>query len=147
MQAPHHSCEFEPRSWWGVLDTSLWDKVRQLLATGRRFSTGTSVTFTNKAYHHDIAEIQLPYDQDHNEPGCYRQWLFLIVTFNMCHLHIYLFGNKSWNPIEWDKVRQLLATGRRFSTGTSVSFTNKAYHHDITEILLKVAINTISQKL
>ena len=31
-----------------------------------------------------------------------------------------------------------------FSPGTSVSFTNKTYRHDITEILLKVALNTIT---
>jgi hypothetical protein len=30
-----------------------------------------------------------------------------------------------------------------FSPGTSVSFTNKSDCHDITEILLKVALNTI----
>jgi hypothetical protein len=28
----HYSCEFEPRSWRGVLDTTLRDKVRQLFA-------------------------------------------------------------------------------------------------------------------
>jgi hypothetical protein len=31
-----------------------------------------------------------------------------------------------------------------FSPGTSVSFTNKTDRHDITEILLKVALNTIT---
>ena len=31
-----------------------------------------------------------------------------------------------------------------FSPGTPVSFTNKTYHHDITETLLKVALNTIT---
>jgi hypothetical protein len=30
-------------------------------------------------------------------------------------------------------------------SGTSVSFTNKTDHHDRTEILLKVAFNTIKQ--
>ena len=37
-------------------------------------------------------------------------------------------------------------TGRWFSPGTSVSSTNKTDHHDtcITEILLKVALNTIN---
>jgi len=35
--------------------------------------------------------------------------------------------------------------GRWFSPGTPVSFTNKTDHHDITEILLKVALNTINQ--
>ena len=33
----------------------------------------------------------------------------------------------------------------RISTGTPVSSTNKSDHHDITEILLIVALNTINQ--
>ena len=37
-------------------------------------------------------------------------------------------------------------TGRWFSPGTPVSSTNKTDHHDITEILLKVALNTITHK-
>jgi hypothetical protein len=37
-----------------------------------------------------------------------------------------------------DKVCQSLAVGRLFSSNTPVSSTNKTYHHDITEILLKV---------
>ena len=44
-----------------------------------------------------------------------------------------------------DKVCHWLATGWWFSAGTSVSSTNKTDHHDITEILLKVALNTIKQ--
>jgi hypothetical protein len=36
-------------------------------------------------------------------------------------------------------VRQLLATGRWFSSGTPVSSTNKTDRHDITEISLEVA--------
>jgi hypothetical protein len=34
---------------------------------------------------------------------------------------------------------------RWFSPGTPVSTINKTYHHDINEILLKVALNTIKQ--
>jgi hypothetical protein len=34
--------------------------------------------------------------------------------------------------------------GRWFSPGTPVSSTNKTNRHDITEILLKVALNTIT---
>jgi hypothetical protein len=41
-----------------------------------------------------------------------------------------------------DKVCQWLATGRWFSPGTPVSSTNKTDRHDITEILLKVSLNT-----
>jgi hypothetical protein len=35
----------------------------------------------------------------------------------------------------------------RFSLGTPVSSTNKTDHHDISEILLKVALNTIALTL
>ena len=44
-----------------------------------------------------------------------------------------------------DQVCQWLTTDQWFSPGTLVSFTNKTDHHDITEILLKVALNTINQ--
>jgi hypothetical protein len=43
------------------------------------------------------------------------------------------------------KVCQWLETGRWFSPGPPVSSTNKIDRHDITEILLKVALNTINQ--
>jgi ribosomal 30S subunit maturation factor RimM len=42
-----------------------------------------------------------------------------------------------------DEVYQLLAHGRWFSPGTPASSTTKAGRHDIAEILLKVALNTI----
>jgi hypothetical protein len=44
--------------------------------------------------------------------------------------------------IQRDKVCERLATGWWFSSGTPVSSTNKTEHHDITEILLKVVLNT-----
>jgi hypothetical protein len=44
----------------------------------------------------------------------------------------------------YDKVCQCLATGWWFSLGTPVSSTNKTDRKDITEILLKVALNTIN---
>ena len=44
-----------------------------------------------------------------------------------------------------DKVYQLLAHGRWFSPGTPASSTTKTGRHDITEILLKVALNTKNQ--
>ena len=40
-----------------------------------------------------------------------------------------------------------LATGRWFSLGTLVSSTKKTDNHNITEILLKVALNTITLTL
>jgi hypothetical protein len=44
-------------------------------------------------------------------------------------------------------VWQGLAIGQWFSPGTAVSSTNKTDCHDITEILLKVALNTINLTL
>jgi hypothetical protein len=49
--------------------------------------------------------------------------------------HIYFAG----------KVCQSFATCRWFSPGTPVSSTNKTDRHDIIEILLKVALNTINK--
>ena len=46
-----------------------------------------------------------------------------------------------------DKVYQLLAHGRWFSLGTLASSTTKTGRHDIVEILLKVALNTINQSV
>ena len=46
-----------------------------------------------------------------------------------------------------DKVCQWLTAGRLFSPGTPVSSTNKTDCHDKTEILLKVALNTINHNL
>ena len=45
----------EPRSWRGVLDTPLYDKVCQSLSTGRWFSPGTPVSSDN----HDVTELLL----------------------------------------------------------------------------------------
>jgi hypothetical protein len=59
------------------------------------------------------------------------------------------FESDSWrsvlNTTLCDKVCQWIATDRRFSLGTPVSSANKTARHDITEILLKVALTTINQ--
>ena len=58
IRAYHHwSYEFESRSWRGVLDTTLGDKLCQWIATGRWSSPGTPVFSTNKTGFHDITEI------------------------------------------------------------------------------------------
>jgi hypothetical protein len=45
-------------------------------------------------------------------------------------------------PAASDKVYQLVAHGWVFSQGTPASSNTKTGHHDIAEILLKVALNT-----
>jgi hypothetical protein len=44
-----------------------------------------------------------------------------------------------------DNAYQLLAHGRWFSPGTPASSNTKTDRHDIAEILLKVALNTINK--
>jgi hypothetical protein len=46
-----------------------------------------------------------------------------------------------------DKVYQLFAHDRWFSLDTPASSTTKIGHHDIAEILLKVALNTKNQSI
>jgi len=52
----HQHCEFEPRSWRGVLDKTLFEKV-----IGRWFSRGTPVSSINKIDRHDITEMLLKF--------------------------------------------------------------------------------------
>jgi hypothetical protein len=61
-----------------------------------------------------------------------------VASSNPAHSEVYLIQHK---------VCQWLATGRWFSPGTPVSSTNKTDRHDITEILLKMALNTINQTI
>ena len=70
------------------------------------------------------------------------QWQFYNYLCNQCLLPLTLWVQI---PLRHDKVCQWLATGWWFSPCTTVSITNKADLHDITEILLKVVLNTIKQ--
>ena len=47
------------RTWWGVLDTTLGDKLCQWLAAGLWFYSGTPVSSSNKTDSYDITEILL----------------------------------------------------------------------------------------
>ena len=67
----------------------------------------------------------------------FQEFQTFIKVIKECHSLINLFQLI-------DKLYQWLTAGRWFSPGTPVSFTNKTDHHDITEILLKVALNTIT---
>jgi hypothetical protein len=54
------------------------------------------------------------------------------------------FSNKNDTTL-CDQVCRGLGAGRWFSPGTPVSSNNKTDRHDITEILLQMALNTINQ--
>ena len=55
----HWSCEFESRSWRGVFDTTLCDKVCLLFVIESWCSPGTLVSSTNKTDRHNIPELLL----------------------------------------------------------------------------------------
>ena len=67
-------------------------------------------------------------------PTLYHHW---------CCGFDYRSGRGVLNTTLCDKVCQWLVAGWWFFPGNPVSATNKTDSHDITEILLKVALNTI----
>ena len=64
-----------------------------------------------------------------------------VVSSNPVHGEVYLI---QYYVIKF--VSDLRQLGRWFSPDTPVSSTNKIDRHDITEILLKVALNTINKQ-
>jgi hypothetical protein len=81
----------------------------------------------------------------------YGSWIYNYLC-NQCQSPLELcFRTPLWRGVVdttlCDKVCQWLATGRWFSPGTLVFSNNKTDRNDITEILLKVALNTITVRL
>ena len=66
---------------------------------------------------------------------------FTNVSSKLIHGEVYSIQHYVINVCQW------LTTGQWFYQGTPVSPTNKTDLHDITEILLKVALNTINQPI
>ena len=87
------------------------------------------------------------FEQRSSWPWLYCSWIYNYLC-NQCQSLLMLWVGISIRvncTTLCDKVCQWLATGLWFSPGPPVSFTNKTDRHDITEILLKVALNTIIQ--
>ena len=78
-------------------------------------------------------------------PWSSGSWIYNYLS-NQCLSPLMLWvriSNRARCTTLWDKVYQWLATGRGVSPGSPVSSTNKTDCHDISEMLLKVALNTI----
>ena len=81
----------------------------------------------------------------------YGSWIYNYLC-NQCISPLMLWVR---TPLRWgvldttlcDKICQWLVTGQWFFPGTPVSSNNKTDSHDIAEILLKVALNTINPNL
>ena len=102
----------------------VWQELLDM--AGRQFSLGSPVSSTNKTDPHNINEIMLS--------GIKHQ--YLIPSIKLVSL-IYTCGKVH------GKVYLTHAVGLRFILGSPVSSIEKKKtdHHNITEILLKVALN------
>ena len=81
-----------------------------------------------------------------NAPSEKKKWFWRLLIYQVLQVQTKIEHRSLQGVLDTtlcDKVCQGLATGRWFSPGIPVSFTNKTDRHDITEILLKVALNTI----
>ena len=138
------------------ISTSWIDSWLRKISTGRHFQNGRHNTA--KIQHCSISKVA--FNLFFKPVVCGRfgrlhnRWIIIIS----CWIYNYL-SNQCLSPLMlWvrisirarcttlcDKVCQWLATGQRFSPGPPLSSTNKTDHHNITEIFLKVASNTIKQ--
>jgi hypothetical protein len=87
--------------------------------------------------------IQLPNSLNHPGPlwirNLFIRYMIKVVSSNHVHGEVYSIQHYVINFSQW------VVTGRWFSPGTPVSSSNKTDSHNKTEILLKVALNTIYQ--
>jgi hypothetical protein len=98
---------------------------------GQWFSPGTPVSSTNKTDRHDITEILLKVASN-----------TMTLTITPLHSDIVESGVEHHTPyFSWN----FSFIHRWFSPGTLAFSTTKTGRHDIAEILLKVALNTINQ--
>jgi hypothetical protein len=82
---------------------------------------------------------------------CLSFYLRILIILLVSSNSSWEFESRSWRDILdttlCEKVCQWLDIGWWFSPGTSASSINKTYRHDINEILLKVALKTITLTL
>ena len=113
-------------------------------------SRNTNISIDNLADLNDLIGL---YTCTPDVTHCYvYMWIideWMILKYFYCDMKRYQLTHKVYlisisNITLCDKVCQWLATGRWFSPGTPVSSTNRTDRHDIAEILLRVAINTIA---
>jgi hypothetical protein len=110
-----------------------------------RIVVGFTTTCAISAYHHSI-KLKTTIHNRGRRGHCRMVDGFITTYLSPPTLWVRI--PHRWDVLDktlCDKVCQWLATGRWFSPGTPVFSTNKTERHDITEILLKVALNTIKQ--
>ena len=160
---------FTPLNLWfriplrlGVLDTTLCDKVCQWLAAGRWFSPGTLVSPTNKTDRRDIAEILLKVALNSMTTLYFAFYIwFVAVLWSLYSVYFtfYIwFVAVLWSLYSVYFTFYILFVAVFWSL-YSVYFTFVSFlrqisgflwiirYNDIAEILLKVALNTLTLTL
>jgi hypothetical protein len=92
---------------------------------------GFTTTYAMSAYHHWCCEFE-------SQSGRGVQHYVIKFVSDLRQIGGFLYTTLC------DKVCQWLAAGRWFSPGSPFSPTNKTYCHNLTEIMLIVALNTIN---
>jgi hypothetical protein len=96
-----------------------------------------------------FCKYRLDIFRDPSWPWSYGSWIYNYLC-NHCLSQLILWvriSTRARCTTLCDKVCQWLATGRWFSPDPPVSSNYKTDRHDITEILSKVALNTIKPNL
>jgi hypothetical protein len=109
-------------------------------------------TFQQHLYkEYAVYRYRISISQISGRRGCYRIIIGYTTTYAIIAYHHWCFDSVrisiSARCKTCDKVCQWLARGRWFSQSPPASSTNKTDRHDTTEILLRVALNTINQTL
>ena len=111
----------ESHSWWGVLDTTLCDKVCQWFAASCWFSLGTLIDSTNKTDLHDTTEILLKvalntttqyliwgYCSLHSLITYYALWISQLIWILHKNIPIKIGFNQNGN--EYNIIRRLFCS-------------------------------------
>ena len=120
----------------------VWVSLEQNVATGHQRSTISYCSFIFCKYKNVsmyIVRWHSPHRNQFRGPSCpwsYGSWIFNYPC-NQCLPSLELWVRI---PFRWGVLDTTLCD----ELGTAVSSTNKTDRHDITEILLKVALNTIT---
>ena len=118
--------------------SSLWENTKKSIHTVSYTTSLAPTSFINKCLWQARKMSGHVYVLRGSILPLFLRFFYLILElFWQCGIFLSLFY--SFVPyFDW------LTAGRRFSSGIPVSSTNKTGFHDITEILLKVALNAMT---
>jgi hypothetical protein len=129
--------EFVVQMIYGIPPFHIWIQINVSLNKSLEYCMFTTDLF--------VRPIAIKEREGPSWPWSYDSWMYNYLC-NQCLWPLMLWVLISISPrctTSCNKVCQWLATGRWFSPGPPVSSTHETDRHDITEILLKVALSTI----